>query len=75
MTFKKVFLQFSFAETRPAFLQLWKTNEPKLAGHLDLDKWERIYQEVQSLVSKVSPYYIRLGWRWEILARQQHYHI
>lgn len=44
MTFKELFSQFSFAEIRPAFLNLWQTNEPKLVEHLDLDKWERIYQ-------------------------------
>ena len=65
MTFKELFSQFSFAEIRPAFLDLWQTNEPKLAGQLDLDKWERIYQKVQALEAKSSPYYIRLGWRWE----------
>ena len=42
MTFKELFSQFSFAEIRPAFLNLWQTNEPKLVEHLDLDKWERI---------------------------------
>ena len=65
MTFKKLFSQFSFAEISPAFLNLWKTNEPKLVEQLDLDKWERIYQKVQALEPKVSSYYIRLGWRWE----------
>ena len=65
MTFKELFSQFSFAEIRPAFLNLWQINEPKLAGQLDLDKWERIYQKVQALEPKVSSYYIRLGWRWE----------
>ena len=49
MTFKELFSQFSFAEIRPAFLNLWQTNEPKLVEHLDLDKWERIYQNVQAL--------------------------
>ena len=38
MTFKELFSQFSFAEISPAFLNLWQTNEPKLAGQLDLDK-------------------------------------
>ena len=65
MTFKELFSQFSFAEISPAFLNLWQTNEPKLAGQLDLDKWKRIYQKVQALEAKSSPYYIRLGWRWE----------
>lgn len=65
MTFKELFSQFSFAEIKPAFLNLWQTNEPKLVGHLDLDKWERIYKKVQALETKVSQYYIRLGWRWE----------
>lgn len=45
MIFKVLFSQFSFAEIRPAFLNLWQTNEPKLVEHLDLDKWERIYQK------------------------------
>ncbi|WP_232281625.1 DUF6557 family protein [Bacteroides finegoldii] len=65
MTFKELFSQFSFAEIRPAFLNLWQTNEPKLVEHLDLDKWERIYQNVQALEAKSSQYYIRLGYRWE----------
>ena len=65
MTFKELLLQFSFAEIRPEFLNLWQINEPKLAGQLDLDKWERIYQKVQALEPKDSSYYIRLGWRWE----------
>lgn len=65
MTFKKLFSQFSFAEISPAFLNLWKTNEPKLVGHLDLGKWERIYQNVQALEAKSSPYYIRLEYCWE----------
>ena len=65
MTFKELFSQFSFAEISPAFLNLWQTNEPKLAGQLDLDKWKRIYQKVQALEAKSSPYYIRLGWRRE----------
>lgn len=65
MIFKVLFSQFSFAEIRPAFLNLWQTNEPKLVGHLDLDKWERIYQNVQVLDAKSSQYYIRLVWRWE----------
>ena len=65
MTFKELFSQFSFAEIRPAFLNLWQTNEPKLVEHLDLDKWERIYQNVQALETKSSQYYIRLGYRWE----------
>ena len=49
MTFKELFSQFNFAEISPAFLNLWQTNEPKLAEQLDLDKWERIYQNVQAL--------------------------
>ena len=65
MTFKELFSQFSFAEIRPAFLNLWQTNEPKLVEHLDLDKWERIYQNVQALEAKSSQYYTRLVWRWE----------
>ena len=65
MTFKELFSQFSFAEIRPAFLNLWQTNEPKLVEHLDLGKWERIYQNVQALEAKSSQYYIRLVWRWE----------
>ena len=65
MTFKELFSQFSFAEIKPAFMELWQTNEPKLAGQLDLGKWERIYQKVQALEPKCSSYYIRLGWRWE----------
>ena len=65
MTFKELFSQFSFADIRPAFLNLWQTNEPKLVEHLDLDKWERIYQNVQALEAKSSQYYIRLVWRWE----------
>ena len=65
MTFKELFSQFSFAEIRPAFLNLWQINEPKLVEHLDLDKWERIYQNVQALEAKSSQYYIRLGYRWE----------
>ena len=65
MTFKELFSQFSFAEIRPAFLNLWQTNEPKLVEHLDLDKWERIYQNVQALEAKSPQYYIRLVWRWE----------
>ena len=43
MTFKELLSQFSFAEISPAFLNLWQTNEPKLAGQLDLDKWENIF--------------------------------
>ena len=65
MTFKELFSQFSFAEIKPAFLELWQTNEPKLAGQLDLGKWERIYQGVQALEAKASTHYIRLVWRWE----------
>ena len=65
MTFKELFSQFSFAEIRSEFMNLWQINEPKLAGQLDMDKWERIYQKVQALEAKSSPYYIRLGWRWE----------
>ena len=65
MTFKELFSQFSFAEIKPVFLNLWQTNEPKLVEHLDLDKWERIYQNVQALEAKSSQYYIRLGYRWE----------
>lgn len=65
MTFKEFFSQSSFAEIRPAFLNLWQTNKPKLVEHLDLDKWERIYQNVQALEAKSSQYYIRLGYRWE----------
>lgn len=65
MTFKELFSQFSFAEIKSAYLNLWQTNEPKLAGQLDLDKWERIYQKVQALEPKASSYYIRLGCRWE----------
>ena len=56
MTFKELFSQFSFAEIRPAFLNLWQTNEPKLVEHLDLDKWERIYQNVQALETQSSQY-------------------
>ena len=65
MTFKELFSQFNFAEISPAFLNLWQTNEPKLAEQLDLDKWERIYQNVQALEAKSTQYYIRLVWRWE----------
>ena len=65
MTFKELFSQFSFAEIRPAFLNLWQTNEPKLAEHLDLDKWEKFYQNVQVLDAESSQYYIRLGYLWE----------
>lgn len=65
MTFKELFAQCSFAEISPAFLNLWQINEPKLAGQLNLDKWESIYQKVQALEPKVSSHYIRLGWRWE----------
>ena len=32
MTFKELFSQFSFAEIRSAFLNLWQTNEPKLVA-------------------------------------------
>ena len=65
MTFKELFSQFSFAEIRPAFLDLWQANEPKQVGHLDLGKWERIYLNVQALEAKSPQYYIRLVWRWE----------
>ena len=65
MTFKDLFSQFSFAEIKPAFLKLWQINEPKLAGCLDLDKWERMYQKVKALESEPSSCYIRLGGRWE----------
>ena len=65
MTFKKLFSQFSFAEIKPAFLNLWQTNEPKLVEHLNLDKWEKIYQNIQALEPTISQYYIRLGYRWE----------
>ena len=65
MTFKELFSQFCFAEIKPAFLELWQTNEPKQAGQLDMEKWERIYQKVQALEAKASTNYIRLGWRWE----------
>ena len=65
MTFKELFSQFSFSEIRPAFLNLWQTNEPKQVGHLDLGKWERIYLNVQALEAKSPQYYIRLVWRWE----------
>lgn len=65
MTFKELFSQFSFADIKPAFLELWQTNEPNQAGQLDLGKWERIYQGVQALEAKASTNYIRLGWRWE----------
>lgn len=65
MTFKELFTQFSFAELCPAFLNLWKINEPKQVKHLDLCKWKRISQDVQALEAKTSPNYIRLVWRWE----------
>ena len=65
MTFKELFSQFCFAEIKPTFLELWQTNEPKQAGQLDMEKWERIYQKVQALEAKASTNYIRLGWRWE----------
>ena len=65
MTFKEILSQFDFPEIAQAFLHLWQTNEPKLAEHIALDKWEKIYQGIQALAAKPSDHYIRLGWRWE----------
>ena len=65
MTLKDLLAQYGFAEIKQPFLHLWRTNEPKLAERLDLDKWERIYQNVQALEPLPSDYYIGLVSRWE----------
>ena len=65
MTFKEILSRFDFAEIVPAFLHLWQTNEPKLSEHVELNKWEKIYQSIQTLKVTPSDKYIRLGWRWE----------
>ena len=65
MTFKDLLTQYGFAEIKQPFLHLWRTNEPKLADRLDLDKWERIYQKVQALKAEPSGFYIGLVSRWE----------
>ena len=50
MTFKDLLEQFSFDEIAPAFKTLWQRNAPEQA------------QEIKPVHS---PYYIRLGYRWE----------
>ena len=65
MTLKDLLAQYGFAEIKQPFLHLWRTNEPKLAERLDLDKWERIYQNVKALEPLPSDYYIGLVSRWE----------
>ena len=65
MTLKDLLAQYGFAEIKQPFLHLWRTNEPKLAERPDLDKWERIYQNVQALEPLPSDYYIGLVSRWE----------
>ena len=57
MTFKDLLEQFSFDEIAPAFKTLWQRNAPEQAA--------KIYHSIQEIKPVHSPYYIRLGYRWE----------
>ena len=65
MTFRDLLWRYSFEKIKPAFIGLWWSNAPERAKLLDLNKWEKIYQRIQSLKSEVSDYYIYLHVRWE----------
>ena len=65
MTAKELFNLFSFKEIAPDFIALWKTNEPKQDEHLDIEKWEQLYQRIQNLEASPSNNYIYVGYRWE----------
>ena len=65
MTFRDLLWRYSFEKIKPAFIGLWWSNAPERAKLLDLNKWEKIYQRIQSLKSEVSDYYIYLHGRWE----------
>ena len=65
MTFKDLLEQFSFDEIIPAFKALWQRNAPEQAARLDMKDWRKIYRSIQEIKPVYSPYYIRLGYRWE----------
>ena len=65
MTFGDLLSTYHFDEIVEEFRALWQINAPKQAEHLDLGGWRKIYQSLQALETKPSPYYIRLGCRWE----------
>ncbi len=65
MTFKDLLEQFSFDEIAPAFKTLWQRNAPEQAARLDMEGWRKIYHLIQEIKPVHSPYYIRLGYRWE----------
>ena len=65
MTFKDLLEQFSFDEVAPAFKALWQRNAPEQAARLDTEGWRKIYHSIQEIKPVHSPYYIRLGYRWE----------
>lgn len=65
MTFKDLLEQFSFDEISTAFKALWQQNAPEQAARLDMEGWRRIYYLIQEIKPLPSPYYIRLGDRWE----------
>ena len=65
MTFKDLLEQFSFDEIAPAFKTLWQRNAPEQAARLDMEGWREIYHSIQEIKPVHSPYYIRLGYRWE----------
>ena len=54
MTFKELFSQFSFAEIRPAFLNLWQTNEPKLVERTETGRTSRLGQMGKNLSERPS---------------------
>ena len=65
MTFEYLLSTYHFDEIVEEFRALWRINAPKQAEHLDLGGWRKIYQSLQALDAKPSPYYIRLECRWE----------
>ena len=65
MTFGYLLSAYCFDEIVEEFKALWRVNAPKQADSLDLEGWRKIYQSLQELDAKSSPYYICLRGRWE----------
>ena len=65
MTFGYLLSAYCFDEIVEEFKALWRVNVPKQADSLDLEGWRKIYQSLQELDAKSSPYYICLRGRWE----------
>ena len=65
MTFKDLLEQFSFDEIAPTFKALWQQNVPEQAVRFDMEGWRKVYHSIQEIKPVHSPYYIRLGYRWE----------